>query len=274
MDLRKKKRRLNLINEYFKPDRSDAQNKDSCDNKKRKDKHEENFDLSYCSKKDSHFESNLVILPIARPNLFLFNERNLCYQYGVIFRNSCANSIYDTLEKEIDYDKNSHVKIYGKTFEVPRKQKAFGNDGLTYTFSNVTVPTSAWIPILIKLKNILEEIVDCKFNFVLINRYKDGQDYMGEHQDNEKDLDSSAPIASLSFGQGRDFVFRHKVLRNSKEEDCSISLSKKKVLFLEHGSLLIMKPPTNQFWYHGLPKRSVKKCPNPRINLTFRKLVI
>ena len=48
------------------------------------------------------------------------------------------------------------------------------------------------------------------FNFVLVNRYKDGSEHMGEHRDNEQELVQTAPIASLSFGQTRDFVLRHK----------------------------------------------------------------
>ena len=33
---------------------------------------------------------------------------------------------------------------------------------------------------------------------------------MGWHSDNERELDSSKPIASLSLGAARDFFFRHR----------------------------------------------------------------
>ena len=195
--------------------------------------------------------------------------KELKIKYGIIFTKKIADFIYKTLEKEVKYDKQSKVKIFGKTFDVPRKQKAYGDSGLTYTFSNVTVPASDWLPILLELRNAVSSLVNCEINFVLINRYKDGQDYMGEHKDNEKDLDLSAPIASLSFGQVRDFVFRHKDTKLRKCKDPNL----KHVFQLEHGSLLIMEPPTNNYWYHGLPKRSILSCPNPRINLTFRKMI-
>ncbi len=45
---------------------------------------------------------------------------------------------------------------------------------------------------------------------VFVDRYNDGNDKMGEHKDDEKELDPQAPIASLSFGQARDFVLRHQ----------------------------------------------------------------
>ena len=60
-------------------------------------------------------------------------------------------------------------------------------------------------------------------------------------------------------------------------EDDTTAIDRKllrRVLHLEHGSLPVMEPPTNDNWYHGLPKRSVSRCPNPRINLTFRKMKV
>lgn len=36
---------------------------------------------------------------------------------------------------------------------------------------------------------------------------------MGEHRDNEPELDPNYPIASLSFGQERTFVLKHKDAR-------------------------------------------------------------
>ena len=212
--------------------------------------------------------THLSICLMSNPKLEETSTKGLKVKYGVIFSKSMADYIYQTLDAEIEYDKQSQVKIFGKTFDVPRKQRAYGDNGLTYTFSNVTVPAADWLPILIELKNTISSLVNCELNFVLINRYKDGQDYMGEHQDNEKDLDPCAPIVSLSFGQARDFVFKHKDMKLRKSKDSSL----KKVFKLEHGSLLLMEPPTNNYWYHGLPKRSILSCPNPRINLTFRKM--
>jgi alkylated DNA repair dioxygenase AlkB len=100
------------------------------------------------------------------------------------------------------------------------------------------------------------------------SRYKDGHDYIGEHRDDEKDLVSGHPIASLSLGQPRDFIFKHASARG-KNATCKIDPVK---LELEHGSLLVMKHPTNTYWYHSLPQR--KKLTQVRINMTFRKMVV
>lgn len=154
--------------------------------------------------------------------------------------------------------------------DIPRKQVAYGDPGLHYTFSGNTIPAKGWLPCIVDVKKKVEAALGGKwiFNFVLINRYKDGTDYMGEHRDDESDLERTAPIASVSFGQKRDFVFRHKDARGKKKTRQDLSVVK---TTLASGSLLVMYPPTNEFWYHSLPVR--KRAAAPRINLTFRVMV-
>lgn len=89
---------------------------------------------------------------------------------------------------------------------------------------------------------------------------------MGEHRDDEKELDPLCPIASVSLGAGRDFVFRHRDARGKMPQRRMEPVK----LELAHGSLLLMNQPTNTFWYHSLPVR--KRISQPRINLTFRRI--
>ena len=100
------------------------------------------------------------------------------------------------------------------------------------------------------------------------HRYKGGSHYIGEHRDDERDLTPGHPIASLSLGQKRDFVFKHADSRGKS--------AKRKVepvkIELEHGGLLMIKNPTNTYWYHSLPQR--KKLLGARISMTFRKMVV
>lgn len=100
-----------------------------------------------------------------------------------------------------------------------------------------------------------------------MRRYKDGEDHIGEHRDDERELVPRSPIASVSFGACRDFVFRHC---NSRGKKATRHVEPVK-LQLAHGSLLLMKYPTNVYWYHSLPPR--KRVLAPRINLTFRKVM-
>ena len=74
--------------------------------------------------------------------------------------------------------------------------------------------------------------------------------------DDEKEIDDSKPIASLSFGVSRDFCFKHRS-QNFREALC-----------LNHGDLLIMHPDCQKEWLHSVPTR--KGITGQRINLTFR----
>ncbi len=105
------------------------------------------------------------------------------------------------------------------------------------------------------------------YNFVLVNRYSDGNHCIGEHRDDESELNPDVPIASLTLGASRDFYFKHADARSGRDRSIA-----KVQLVLDDGLLLLMEKPTNRHWYHALPRR--KKCSGVRINLTFRKVII
>ncbi|XP_009634269.2 DNA oxidative demethylase ALKBH2 [Egretta garzetta] len=159
------------------------------------------------------------------------------------------------------------LHVFGKWHDIPRKQVTYGDPELTYTYSGVTFSPKPWIPVLNRIRDRVTLETGHTFNFVLINRYKDGGDHIGEHRDDERELVPRSPIASVSFGACRDFVFRHCDSRGKK----ATRHIKPITLQLAHGSLLMMKYPTNVYWYHSLPTR--KRVLAPRINLTFRKVI-
>ncbi|XP_060537683.1 DNA oxidative demethylase ALKBH2-like [Pantherophis guttatus] len=179
-----------------------------------------------------------------------------------------ADEIFQQLEKEVEYFEGEFTKlhIFGKWHEIPRKQVTYGDAGFTYTYSGVTFSPKPWIPILNRIRDRVQLVTTHTFNFILINRYKDGHDHIGEHRDDERELVPHSPIASVSFGACRDFIFRHGA---SRGKIASRRIAPVK-LQLDHGSLLMMNFPTNHYWYHSLPSR--KKVLAPRINLTFRKV--
>ena len=109
------------------------------------------------------------------------------------------------------------------------------------------------------MKHQLERRTGHAYNSCLLNLYHSGDEGMGWHSDDEKELDSTAPIASVSLGARRKFAFRHK------QDKTTVSV------FLEHGSLLVMYPPIQEHWHHSLLK--TKTVTDPRINLTFRKIL-
>lgn len=253
------KRKQKLIEGYFNNPKKD-------DQKRRKMEDSTRDSPFYIDQKQNHWSCiSGPQLNLSTLNLYPSFERR--------------QHIFSELETQISYLKDhslTTIKVFGKTHNLPRKHAAYGNDGVTYTYSGIKIPAISWeeAPILKKVLEDVKCVTDINYNFVLINRYQNGQDKMGEHKDDERELDPSVPIASLSFGQERDFVFRHQ---NLVKKSGTIEHSDKsefiKKLILKDGMLLLMNSPTNQFWYHSLPQRSTNVCPGVRINLTFRKIV-
>lgn len=163
-------------------------------------------------------------------------------------------------------EEEAKVKVWGKWHNIPRKQQAFYFNGqkLCYKFSNnlFEAKPARDIPVLVDVKNFLESKTGDKYNFVLVNLYKDGRHCVGWHRDDESEMNILAPIASISIGQHRDFVFRDYTNKKVKRK-----------FELKDNDLLIMKYPTNLYWEHSLPKRSVNSAPLPRVNLTFRRFL-
>ncbi len=166
-----------------------------------------------------------------------------------IFQNFAMNEIIE----EIDL-KNETIVMFGNELTVPRLVDYQGE--LAYKYSGTSHPAKLYSK---KSKQILEEVqylCDFRFNSILFNYYKNGEDYMGYHKDDEKELDHSY-IASVSLGATRKF--------NCKHEDGELFS-----VNLEHGDLLIMED-FQTHWKHALPKST--QVINERLNLTFRKLI-
>tara|TARA_B100000508_G_scaffold55003_2_gene42637 strand:- start:41328 stop:41915 length:588 start_codon:yes stop_codon:yes gene_type:complete len=151
------------------------------------------------------------------------------------------------------------IKIFGKEFEIPRKQVFMSDDNLTYAYSGKSLTQSPWDDRVLTLKDKIEKSCKHEFNACLANLYRDGQDSNGWHSDNEKELGVDPVIASLSFGATRKFDLRH----NTTKEKLTFDLS--------HGSLIIMGGALQHHWKHQVPK--TKRVDEARVNLTFRKLL-
>lgn len=177
--------------------------------------------------------------------------------YGKILTKEEADHFYLNLLEKIDW-KNDEAIIFGKKILTKRKVAWHGDKDFNYTYSKSTKTALPWSEELLLLKNKIEEKTGEKFNSCLLNLYHDGSEGMAYHSDAEKDLKKNGTIASLTLGAERKFSFKHKT--SGERID----------LFLEHGSLLIMKDETQTNWLHRLPP--TKKIRTPRINLTFRMI--
>ncbi|KIA92603.1 DNA methylase [Pedobacter kyungheensis] len=177
--------------------------------------------------------------------------------YGKLFSRQEADNYFEVLMNTIEW-KNDEAFIMGKHIITKRKVAWYGNEAYSYTYSNRSKLALPWTPELLQLKTIAEKQTGHSYNSCLLNLYHNGDEGMAYHSDDEKALAKDSAIASLSFGAERRFLFKHK---QSKETV---------TLFLEHGSLLVMKDETQTNWLHRLPP--TKKITRPRVNLTFRTM--
>ena len=170
-----------------------------------------------------------------------------------------ANEYFDSLLQNIPW-KNDEVVVFGKRIVTKRKTAWYGDSNYVYIYSNTIKQALPWTRELVSLKQIIENVSNTKFNSCLLNLYHDGNEGMGWHSDDENSIEDNSSIASVSLGAERKFSFKHK------QSNKTISV------LLEHGSLLLMKDATQKNWLHSLPKSS--KITLPRINLTFRRMVV
>ncbi len=166
---------------------------------------------------------------------------------------------FETINTETNWQ-HDNIKVFGKTYKQPRLTALFGESNQPYSYSNITMHPKPLTPTLQSIKVRVEKISDYKFNTLLINLYRNGNDSNGWHADNEKELGKNPIIASVSFGEERPFHFKHRKLKDQRHK-----------LNLEHGSLLVMKGEMQHFWIHQIAK--TKRKIQPRINLTFRKII-
>lgn len=163
-----------------------------------------------------------------------------------------AAQAFTALLSEIPWERRT-TEMYGKNVPVPRMEVWVAD--YPYTYSRRTYQPTPWTPTLVKIRTDIEAATCSRFNSVLLNRYESGSDSVGWHADDEPEMSSEHPIASLSLGATRSFQMR-------KGDDPIQTLE------LGHGSLLVMHPGMQQEWKHRIPK--TKKPCGPRINLTFR----
>lgn len=151
------------------------------------------------------------------------------------------------------------IRVYGQYHPIPRSQVWFADKGCDYRYSNLFIEAIDWPKYAQRCRDMLTREFGLQSNGVLVNRYRDGNDTMGWHSDDEVEIKPGSDIASLTLGASRDFLIRHKQTKA------------RYTIALTSGDLLIMHWPMQQEWQHSLPKRkAVSDC---RLNYTFRQLV-
>lgn len=126
-----------------------------------------------------------------------------------------------------------------------------------------------WTPNVFGVKEQIEELVGQELNHALVQLYRDGRDFIGEHSDKTLDILKESSIINYSVGASRTMVLKHK------------ETSVRQRLTLPHNSLLVMGWRTNREWMHEIrmdKRPNCEKRPDElafderRISLTFRTI--
>jgi alkylated DNA repair dioxygenase AlkB len=150
-----------------------------------------------------------------------------------------GNNVPRLITQECIFDDNDFVPIYRHPVD---KQLPFE------PFSEFTQKLASNIEIKLNLP--------FKLNHVLIQQYRSGFDFIGEHSDKTLDIEQNTSVINYTLGATRFMYLKNKL---DKSQTQNIALS--------HNSVFILGPETNKNFYHG-----IKQNKRPDIEKTFDEL--
>lgn len=183
--------------------------------------------------------------------------QDLMQFHGKLYATSKSQSLLQQLIREIAWQQD--FIAYGRRFNVPRMQAWHADPGVHYRYADNKLASHTWTPLLLAIKQDVENQSGYDFNSVLLTYYRDGRDHVNWHADDEAELGEAPVIASLSLGATREFQYR-KTRGNERGS-----------LQLQDGELLVMRPLFQQQWQHRVPVQA--HIQGQRINLTFRRVL-
>ena len=100
------------------------------------------------------------------------------------------------------------IFFMGEERKQQRNVGFFSDASSGYEYSGQIIPAQPLTADMMNLLGILQEEYGPAFNGLLVNRYRDGTNYVSPHGDNEKGLDQSAGVVIVSWGVKRLFRLR------------------------------------------------------------------
>jgi len=161
------------------------------------------------------------------------------------------------IDIEPHLEERPEIMIFGKTCKQHRNIGFFSNESIGYKYSNKMMDSKPLSKYMSELLLIINMVIGAEFNGILVNKYMDGNDYIGAHSDDETKLDSVG-VVSISYGSERIFRIRNK---ENKKIMCDE--------LTRHCSILHMGGNFQKLYTHEIPIQ--KKIKESRISFTFRK---
>ena len=192
-------------------------------------------------------------------------ERVFQNVHGTAFLDKGVFVDTELLEKCISYvepqlEERPEIIVYGKPCKQHRNVGFFSNESIGYKYSKKLMASKPLSTSLSDLIVAINKMLGTQFNGILVNKYLDGNDYIGAHSDDETGLDGLGVVA-ISYGSERIFRIRNK---NDKTIICDEPTT--------HCGILHMGGNFQKLYTHEIPAQ--KKIKESRISFTFRKHII
>ena len=167
-----------------------------------------------------------------------------------------AASLLHTALADFDWQQERFV-MFGRQVAAPRLSVCFGEPGAAYRYSGVERLARPWPEAVRALAKRVSTALQWHTNFVLVNRYRSGQDHLGWHSDDERDMGPAPVVATVSIGAPRTFRMAAR-RKGSPNHD----------VVLEDGSLFLMWGRSQRHYRHCVPRR--RREASERISFSFR----
>ena len=178
------------------------------------------------------------------------NVYNASEEYNDLMK-LCIAEIMDKLLE------NPKINIYGKSAIQHRSIGFFSNDSIGYYYSGQLAKSQSLSENLSILLNKINTKFGGKFNGILVNKYINGNDYIGAHSDDETSLDKCG-VVCISYGAVRKFRIKNKITKKTIVDIPTIS-----------NNILHMGGDFQKEFTHEIPIE--KKIKEVRYSFTFRK---
>ena len=157
---------------------------------------------------------------------------------------------------EPQLEERPEIIIYGKPCKQHRNVGFFSDESIGYKYSKKLMKSKPLSKDVVDLLVTINKMLGTQFNGILVNKYIDGNDYIGAHSDEESGLDGKGVVA-ISYGSERIFRIRDK---NNRTIICDEPTT--------HCGILHMGGNFQKLYTHEIPIQ--KKIKESRISFSFR----
>lgn len=164
----------------------------------------------------------------------------------------------ESLAPTLELDHHPEVVVYGKVCHQRRSIGFYSDTSIGYKYSGQIARSRPLSPTLAELLDYINTMFGADYNGILVNKYESGEEYIGQHSDDEANLNPEIGVVAISVGAVRKFRI------------CKKGTSQKFVdVPTDNTKIIQMWGQFQREFTHGVPVE--KKVRDTRYSFTFRK---